>query len=221
MNEYSDSGSGGEGPTVEPKPFDETIRFLRAMRYDGRCVVSAIAPDGGGIETRTFELEPPERLRAWLERWNGKRNLYWTPNTVKADANPNNKPSEADIEQLDMLHVDIDPEPGADWAEERQRILRSLEAFVPPPSAIVDSGNGYQGFWLLVPEDRLYVGDGPDAVASAKLYNVALRDKLGGDNCQSLDHLMRLPGTLNLPNEKKRKAGRVKRTSSVERGPDQ
>ena len=119
MNEYSDTGSVGEGPTVEPKPFDDTLRFLRAMRHDGRCVVSAIAPDGGGIETRTFELDPPERLRAWLERWNGKRNLYWTPNTVKADADPNNKPSEADIEWVDMLYVDADPRPGLDWTEER------------------------------------------------------------------------------------------------------
>jgi hypothetical protein len=33
---------------------------------------------------------------------------------VKADADPLKKPSEADIERLDMLHVDIDPEPGAD-----------------------------------------------------------------------------------------------------------
>ena len=221
MSDYSDSGSGGEGPTVEPKPFDETVRFLRGMRHDGRCVVSAIDPDGRGIETRTFDLEPPDRFVAWLERWNGKRNLYWTPNTVKGTADPNKKPSEADIEQLDMLYVDVDPEPGADWTEERERILRRLETFEPPPSAIVDSGNGYQAFWLLVPKDRLYVGDGPGAVADAKLYNVALRDKLGGDDCQSLDHLMRLPGTLNLPNEKKRRAGRVKRNSSVERGPDQ
>lgn len=90
-------------------PFDETIRFLRAMRQDGRCVLSAICPDGGGIETRTFELDPAEPLRAWLGRWNGKRNLYWTPNSVKADANPNNKPSEADIEWMDMLYVDADP----------------------------------------------------------------------------------------------------------------
>lgn len=202
-------------------PFDETIRFLRLMRPDGRCVLSAICPGGGGIETRTFDLDPPEPLRAWLGRWNGKRNLYWTPNTVKADADPSTKPSEADIEQMDALFVDVDPDTKADWTEDRHRILRDLEAFVPPPSAIVDSGNGYQAFWLLVPDDRLFVDGHPDAVAEAKLYNVALRDKLGGDNCQSLDHLMRLPGTRNLPNEKKRKAGRVERIASVVKWPEQ
>lgn len=200
-------------------PFDETIRFLRAMRQDGRCVLSAICPDGGGIETRTFELDPAEPVRAWLGRWNGKRNLYWTPNSVKAEANPNKKPEETDIEWMDMLYVDADPRKGLDWTEERQRIRSAFEDFHLPPSAIVDSGNGFQAFWLFMPEDRQFIGGHPVAIAEAKLYNVALRDKLGGDNCQSLDHLMRLPGTRNLPNEKKRKAGRVERTASVVKWP--
>lgn len=217
MVDTTDSGSGGEGPVVEPQPFDDTLRFLRLMRHDGRCVLSAICPDGGGIETRTFEIDPPEPVRDWLSKWNGKRNLYWTPNTVKADANPNKKPEEADIEWMDMLYVDADPRKGFGWAEERQRIRTAFESFDPPPSAIVDSGNGFQAFWLLVPEDRLFVGVG--GAADAKLYNIALRDKLKGDNCQSLDHLMRLPGTRNLPNRKKRDAGRVKQTASVVKWP--
>ncbi|MBS7669447.1 hypothetical protein [Croceicoccus gelatinilyticus] len=227
MSEYSDSGSGGEGPTVEPSPFEETLRFLRAMRHDGRCVVSAICPVvKGRIETRTFDLEPPDALCSWLERWNGERNLYWTPNTVKATADPNDKPSEADIEQLDMLHVDIDPRDGVDpadeqaWQAERSRILKQLEGFAPTPSAIVDSGNGYQAFWQLVPDDRLFLDGHPDAVAEAKLYNIELRNRLGGDRCQSLDHLMRLPGTQNIPNSDKRKAGRIERTASVVRWPE-
>ncbi|KUO56518.1 MAG: hypothetical protein APF78_09315 [Sphingomonadales bacterium BRH_c3] len=219
MNDPTVSATGGEERSVEDKSFAETVRFLRMMRPDGKCVLSAICPNGGGIETRTFELDPPDRLLNWLGRWNGKRNLYWTPNTVKADANPNKKPEEADIEWMDMLYVDADPRKGADWTEERQRIHKAFEDFDPPPSAVVDSGNGFQAFWQLVPEDRLYVGDGPEAVASAKLYNIALRDKLGGDNCQSLDHLMRLPGTRNLPNKKKRDAGRVEQTASVVKWP--
>ena len=213
MSEYSESGSGGEGPSVEPKPFDDTLRFLRLMRPDGRCVLSAICPNGGGIETRTFDLEAPDPLRAWLGRWNGSRNLYWTPNTVKVDANPNKKPERSDIEEVDMLFVDVDPRAGADWQAERERILKALEGYAPPPSAIVDSGNGYQGFWLL--DEPFFVGGNLDAAAEIERYNIAIRDRLGGDSCHTIEHLMRLPGTLNLPNDKKRRAGRVERSAAA------
>ena len=54
----------------------------------------------------------------------------------------------------------------------------------------------------------------PDAVAECKAVNAALRDALGGkadgkfDDCISVDHLFRVPYTVNFPNAKKRKAGR-------------
>lgn len=217
MSEYSEPGSGGEGPAVEPAPFDDTLRFLRLMRHDGRCVLSAICPAGGGIETRTFELDRPDPVRAWLGKWNGRRNLYWTPNTVKAGANPNKKPERSDIEEVDMLFVDVDPRAGADWEAERGRILKALEGYTPPPSAIVDSGNGYQGFWLL--DAPYFVGGNLDAAAEIERYNIFIRDKLGGDSCHTIEHLMRLPGTMNLPNEKKSKAGRVERAASAVKCP--
>ena len=211
-------GAKGEGLSGEGAlSFDETIRFLHLVRPDGRCVLSAICPNGGGIETRTIELDPPDRARAFLGKWNGKRNLYWTPNTVKADANPNKKPERGDIDEVNMLFVDVDPRPGTGFEAERKRILTSLEQYAPPPSAIVDSGNGYQGFWLL--DAPFYVGGNLDAAAEIELYNIFIRDRLGGDNCHTIEHLMRLPGTLNLPNEKKRKAGRVERAASVVRWP--
>jgi len=219
VDDNSVSGSGGEGPSVEPAPFHDTLRFLRLMRPDGRCVLSAICPNGGGIETRTFELDPSDGVRTWLGKWNGKCNLYWTPNTVKAEANPNKKPERSDIDEVNMLFVDVDPRPGMDFEAERERILTSLTQYVPPPSAIVDSGNGYQGFWLL--NEPFYVGGNLDAAAEIERYNIFIRDRLGGDNCHTIEHLMRLPGTLNLPNEKKRKAGRVERAASAVRCPQE
>ncbi|MBV1917556.1 MAG: RepB family DNA primase, partial [Sphingomonadaceae bacterium] len=197
-------------------PFGETVGFLREMRPGGRYVLSAICPNGGGIETKTFELTDADTMRSWLGRWNGKRNLYWTPNTVVRTMS--RKPEEADIEQLDMLHVDVDPGKDTDWSEDRKHILAELKNYDPPPSAIVDSGNGYQGFWLL--DDAPFVGGAPGRIAELKLYNVTIRDKLGGDSCQSLDHLMRLPGTKNIPNAKKQADGRIERTASVVKWPE-
>jgi len=39
--------------------------------------------------------------------------------------------------------------------------------------------------------------------------NKALAAQFGGDNCHNLDRVMRLPGTINIPNEAKRKRGCV------------
>lgn len=38
---------------------------------------------------------------------------------------------------------------------------------------------------------------------------MAIAKALGGDNCHNVDRLLRLPGTINMPNAKKRAAGRV------------
>ncbi len=223
VNDSTGPGGEGEASTVEPLPFDETIRFLRAMRPDGRCVLSAICPNDRGIETRTFDLARPDRLRAWLGKWNGKRNLYWMPNTVRATADPDGRPSEADIEDKVAAYVDIDPSETVDpadeeaWQADRARILKSLLGFRPTPSAIVDSGNGYQAFWLL--DEPLYVGGTDEGIRQGKGYNVALAEKLGGDDCESLEHLYRLPGTINKPSDKKRAKGRTDRTATVVRWP--
>ena len=53
-----------------------------------------------------------------------------------------------------------------------------------------------------------------NAVAGYEAINIGLRDALGGKNagvdaCQSVEHLMRVPHTVNLPNAAKRKNGRV------------
>jgi Arm DNA-binding domain/Family of unknown function (DUF5906) len=85
------------------------------------------------------------------------------------------------------------------------RVRRELiPAFGPTP--ITDGGGGYQGFWRL---DALYEVTVNDNVATLESYNRGLARKLGGDSCHNIDRLMRLPGAINLPNERKRQKGRV------------
>ena len=48
-----------------------------------------------------------------------------------------------------MLHADSDPREGETIEAAKERIQAAYDAHDPPPSIIVDSGNGLQGIWLL------------------------------------------------------------------------
>ncbi len=128
------------------------------------------------------------------------------------------KPKKADVEALEFLHNDLDPTKGEDLETERAEILSRLLAFSPAPSAIIDSGGGYQAFWRLDEPFRLD-GD-PTLIADAEAYSRQLAIMLGGDHCHNVDRLMRLPGTVNLPNAKKREEGRVASVARVVRMSD-
>lgn len=91
---------------------------------------------------------------------------------------------------LPALWIDIDgPE------ENREHDLERLQAFDPPPSAIVASGGGWHGYWLL--DEPLSL----DEEAKQKIGRVmqGLFTALGGDEgyVKSVASVMRLPGSIN------------------------
>jgi hypothetical protein len=103
----------------------------------------------------------------------------------------------------------MDPAAGKDLESERARILLSLKQHSPAPSLIVDSGNGYQAFWLL--KDPIRVKD----PALIEKYNKYLEKRLGADHCGNIDRVMRVPGTVNLPGPKKQALGRQPALASI------
>ena len=109
------------------------------------------------------------------------------------------------------LHVDIDPRAGEDLEAERARALglltTNLPAGVPAPTVIVFSGGGYQGFWRL--EEPIPINGDLAQAEDAKRYNQRLETLFGADQCHNIDRIMRLPGTVNVPDERKAKKGRV------------
>lgn len=206
-------------PQADPAKIAE---FLEMARPDRQFVLGAIPVEGGAPKVRTFE--DAGAAADWAATMNADEahNLYWTHNRLHGPAKI--KPSEKDVAEVLFTHVDIDPRPPGqglsddakvEWNDaERDRILGELRTFSTQPTFIVDSGGGFQSFWRL--EAPLFVGGAPESIANAKAYNVGLRDSfVGADNCQSLDHLMRLVGTVNWPDEKKRKKGRKPRLATV------
>lgn len=186
--------------------YDASIDFLRRFAPAGPWVLTAIQVDRKGIETRTFGPDDEAAARAWLEDQGSTRNVYFM---VNPPLRPLSKKAEReDVRELAWLHVDLDPRAGEDIDAERRRILAKLQdppGDVPPPTAVVFSGGGYQGFWRLA--QPLPIGGDLDAAEEAKRYNLAVELAFGADACHNVDRIMRLPGTLNRPNERKKKKG--------------
>ena len=171
----------------------------------------AIEPDTkkNAIETKTFRPKTETALREWLGKNSGKRNLYFHVNPTTHDMSK--KAKLTDIASVASLHVDIDPREGEDPAAERKRILGlltdNLPEGVPAPTFIIFSGGGYQGFWKLA--EPIPVDGDLARAEDAKRWNQQLEVLFGADHCHNIDRVMRLPGTINLPNKKKKKMGRV------------
>ena len=141
-----------------PSPdFDETIAFLIAYSGDEPIVLTAIIPDGGVPQARTFrpQLQQDEIL-TWLEGQHGRANLYFSVNPCIREMNGNGvKSKKTDMRAMKALHADIDPRAGEDLTVERERAERVLLNYKPAPSFIINSGNGFQGFWLLEEEQAI------------------------------------------------------------------
>lgn len=188
---------------------DEALHFINWAHPGGPWVLTAIPVEGGRTTTATFfDLGA---AKGWLAEYSGKQNIYWTVNRVRGATDK--KPKKEDIEEAVMLHVDLDPRKGEDVAKEQARILRLLEEFSPSPSAIIYSGGGYQAFWRL--DEPMYIGGTPERWVDVEACNRQLGIVLGGDATWNVDRIMRLPGTINLPDEKKRKKGRVMALAAV------
>lgn len=191
--------------------------FLRSFfEPDSIIVLTAINPEqvkgASGkdiIVTKSFKYEDKEDITAFINEYDGKWNLYFTMNPVIRMMD--NKPSRTDIKKLNWLHVDVDPRvvhSPEELAEEQRRIEKlftdNRPSNIPEPSVVVFSGSGYQAFWHL--EDGIELDRTEEAAEDAKLWNMTLERAFQADSVHNIDRIMRLPGTMNVPNEKKMKS---------------
>lgn len=193
-------------------PDPEAIRtFLAEVVGGDQFVLTAIPPDARGTSTETFDNAAEAARWAADRNGPGGMNLYWTVNTVRRAMQ--SKPKKEDMDALRFLHVDVDPNKGEVLAAARERIIGSLMAFEPKPSFVISSGGGAQAFWRL--DEPFHLGGGEAQIAAAEAYNRQLEADLGGDHCFNVDRIMRLPGTVNWPSERKRTLGRFARVAEL------
>lgn len=188
------------------------LDFLERWLPGGPWVLTAISTDRKRLDTATFTTRGP--AEKWLKSRNGKLNIYFHVNPTLRPLTK--KALREDIASLSWLHVDIDPRVGEDIEEERARALKLLQeppAGIPHPTVIIFSGGGYQGFWKLA--DPLPINGDIEKAEDAKRYNLQLEMLFGADNCHNVDRIMRLPGTVNLPDAKKLAKGRTKTLATL------
>lgn len=187
-----------------------SIEFLKKFAPKGPWVLTAIAVDRKQISTNTYRPETIKQCENFIDKYNGERNIYFSVNEVMYDVA--SKAQKTDIKQANWLHVDIDPIDGQPVDSEQDRILSRLTSKlpkgIPEPTVIVYSGGGFQAFWRLM--DPVVVEGNVQKGEEFELYNKRLESIFGGDHCFNIDRIMRLPGTVNVPDAKKMKKGRVK-----------
>ena len=193
--------------------------FLAQLRPGGPWLLVAIDPDGGdNIEAITAQQQAD--VSSFVQRWNGKRNLYYMVNPTRQALDK--KPKKTDIAAIEYLLADLDPAKDETPAAAKARYRAQLEAMQPAPAAVIDSGNGLNALWRLatalplgapVPNAKgnlVFSAEDKATIADVEARCKAMMERLGSAaGTQNIDRILRLPATLNLPTKAKRAAGRV------------
>jgi Family of unknown function (DUF5906) len=196
------------------KATNTVLAFLKALRPEGPWVLTAIDPNTPAIETIT--VSTADEVDAFVRKYDGKRNLYYSVNPTRTTLSK--KAKKTDIAAIEYALADLDPKDGETSDAAKERYLTQLDGvFTPNPTVVVDSGNGIQCLWKLkepIVLDKLVDGKFSSADKAkiddveARIESVMLR--LGSKaGTQNIDRILRLPGTINLPNKKKLNAGRI------------
>ena len=160
---------------------------LELLRPGGPWVLTAITPDGPATTETFFK---PDAAAAWIVRQNADRNIYVM--VAEATGTLRKKAEKSDVKCARHLWADADGEGDLD---------SRMNGHVPPPSTIVASGGGFNVYWALA--------EPLEDAAEIEAHNRWLARKLGADHCRNCDRILRLPGTINWPNAKKKRQGRV------------
>lgn len=165
-------------------------------------VLCAMLPDGPPIGRHFSENESCAAVDwAYAQNLAGK-GVYWHPNLLRNGLNK--KSAKTDVVAARFVHGDLDPpKDSLGWTpDQRSEVIDALDNELPyPPSFIVNSGAGLQALWRLSEPCANW--------ESIEAINKGIRDAVNADEgTWNIDRLLRVPGTWNFPNKRKRSCGR-------------
>jgi hypothetical protein len=176
-------------------------------------LLSRLAPPPGHfLELRFIEPDsPPPRqeyyrkpdaMLAGIGVRHGRANVY-----VGAAPRCRQSGKKSDVAVVVGVWADVDFHQIEDNRSRAETIaLERLARFPLQPTMVVHTGNGLQAWWLFHSNAPLNDACPADRIEAI---NRGLQLRLGGDAVWDIARVLRVPGTLNLPNEKKRARGCV------------
>jgi hypothetical protein len=150
--------------------------------------------EGKGMSFRRFYRNPEALLKDML-RWQPGLN-YWVGVALRRDDKGGKKEN---LLALTAAFADVDVgaagHKAASHYQTKAEALAALEAFPLRPSVLVDSGGGFQPYWLF----REPVELNPETITHLEAINRGLVSSLGGDVAATdAARILRLPGTFNM-----------------------
>jgi putative DNA primase/helicase len=201
------------GSQSPPGPNNIPVRFLERLRPGGPWLLIAIVPDG---KPTAISAHTTDQIETFVREHDGKANLYYLVNPTRTAMNK--KAAKKDIAAIEYVLGDLDPASDETSEAAKARYLEQLNGtFGPKPTAGIDSGNGIQCLWKLrepIILNELVNGEcsteDQTKIEDAEARTAAVMKRLGAKaGTQNIDRILRLPGTTNLPNAKKRREGRT------------
>jgi hypothetical protein len=186
------------------------VAFLEQLRPTGPWTLTALYE--GSAACPTICTSTPAEAEQFLveHQW---ANCYYQANVAR---DVGKRPKLDDFEYCEWAHVDIDYDAEGNRLSTPERRAPVIEALrqcqIGPPTAIVTTGNGIQALWRVVRMDC----QSSAAISFFRDINTSLAEMFGGDNIPDASHLLRLPGTINWPNAKKRQIGLTPGLTSLE-----
>ena len=198
VNQPGESGNDEEQETTELIGEEAARCFLTQIHHNcpGRREIRTNIPDAQPwpkFWPRTIE----EAVAIAMKR-GASENVYFGVAT-RRDQSSGKK---SNVSHFPGVWVDVDFK---DFKGGEKEAWEKLDAFPLKPTIIVHTGGGLHLYFLL--NEPIPIT--PDLVLELEALNKAFAQALGGDHCHSLDHILRIPGTVNWPDQEKIQRGRV------------
>jgi hypothetical protein len=181
--------------------------FLRALfeNVPGAIELRCIEPEGNREQNRRSYHTDGEVVERTAEQHNGHLNVYF--GVATRDGKGGKKEN---LVAVNAVWIDVDYE---DPEEDRLILAEQMRAFDLEPSIVVLTGGGAHVYWLLAEPlvfDQTPQGHRRDLVIIENIL-AGLAENFGSDHSTTdASRILRLPGTINLPDPKKRAKGRVR-----------